>query len=49
VRGFVPVYRGLGLGVDAFEFLRKSRYGSARLIDHDQRHPEARLYPAWAL
>ena len=46
-RLFVPVFRGLGLGADVFEFLRKSRYGSPLLKDVDQRHPEARIYVAW--
>jgi len=48
VRGVLPLFRGLGLGADAFEFLRKSRYGSPLLKDTDQRHPEVRVYLAWS-
>jgi hypothetical protein len=49
LRLFAPIHKGIGVGADAFEFLRKSRYESPLLIDHDQRHPEVRLYLAWAI
>jgi hypothetical protein len=49
LRLFAPIHKGIGVGADTFEFLRKSRYESPLLIDHDQRHPEVRLYLAWAI
>jgi uncharacterized protein DUF3943 len=46
-RIFIPVYKRLGLGTDAFVVLRKSYYDAAFLEDKDQRNPEARVYLAW--
>jgi hypothetical protein len=49
LRLFAPIHNGIGLGADGYLFLRKSRYGSQLLLDHDQRHPEVRLYLAWTI
>ena len=49
LRLFVPLFRKMGLGADAFYFLRKSRYDAAFLEDTDQRNPEVRAYLAWDL
>jgi hypothetical protein len=42
----VPIFRTLGLGADAFYFLRKSYYDLPILRDTDQRNPEVRAYLA---
>ena len=49
VRLFVPLFRKMGLGADAFYFLRKSRYDLALFKDVDQRNPEVRAYLAFDL
>jgi hypothetical protein len=48
VRLHIPLFRRMGLGADAFYFLRKSEYDAPFLEDTDQRHPEARVYLAWS-
>jgi hypothetical protein len=45
-RLFVPIFGTLGLGADAFYFLRKSYYDLPILRDTDQRNPEVRAYLA---
>jgi hypothetical protein len=49
VRLFLPVLKRMGLGADAFYFLRKSRYDLPIFKDVDQRNPEVRAYLAWNL
>jgi opacity protein-like surface antigen len=44
LRAVAPVYKRLGLGVDAFYFLRQSEYDAVFLQDQDQRNPEVRAY-----
>ena len=53
LRLFVPIRRGLGIGADAYLFLRNSHYalvdaaeGIDRRKDVTQRNPQARLYLA---
>ncbi|HJS56793.1 MAG TPA: DUF3943 domain-containing protein [Vicinamibacteria bacterium] len=43
-RLFVPLFGSMGIGADAFYFLRKSYYDLPLLRDTDQRNPEARVY-----
>jgi hypothetical protein len=46
----LPVYRKVGLGADAFVFLRRSRYYAPEFRrDTRQRNPEARVYVSLAL
>jgi hypothetical protein len=46
-RAFIPVHGKLGLGFDAYLFLRKSRYSFPLFRPIDQRNPQVRVYVAW--
>ncbi len=46
-RALIPIHGKLGLGVDAYVFLRKSRYSFPLFRPIDQRNPQVRVYVAW--
>jgi hypothetical protein len=46
-RFVIPVFGRLGLGADAYVFLRKSRYSFPGFHDIDQRNPQVRMFVAW--
>jgi len=43
----IPVFGRVGLGADAYLFLRKSRYSFEGFDDIDQRNPQLRVFLAW--
>ena len=49
IRANVPIYKGFGLGADAFVFLRNSFFDAPELEDTSQRVPQVRLYGTWWL
>jgi hypothetical protein len=48
VRLAVPLFKGIGLGADAYVFLRDSEYSFVGFNDIHQRNPQARVYLAWS-
>jgi hypothetical protein len=45
-RFVIPIFGRLGLGADAYVFLRKSRYSDPAFHDIDQRNPQVRVFVA---
>jgi len=46
-RVLIPIKGRLGLGLDGYVFLRKSRYSEPGFHDIDQRNPQVRVFLAW--